>query len=210
MSTEPASADESIVNHHAGHAGCAGLTGLLAGLVMLFFGRSAARLVVDLARVLAADRVVDLGCGPGTAARRAARTGAQVTGVDPSGEMLRIARAVTPARAGVSWLCSGAEHLPMPDASATVLWTVASVHHWSDVRAGLAEAYRVLQPGGRLLAIERLVRSGASGLASHGWTTRQVESFAEMCRDAGFTDVSTEEKPRGRRSAMVVCTAVRP
>lgn len=209
MNAEPADTDELPVNHHADYAGCAGVTGVLAGLAMLLLGRPAARLVVDLAALSAGDRVVDVGCGPGTATRLAARAGARVTGIDPSVEMLRIARAVTRNHPGIGWIHGSAEDLPIPDASATVLWTVASVHHWTDVEAGLAEAHRVLRPGGRLLAIERRVQPGARGLAGHGWTPRQAESFATLCRAAGFTDVSTGERAYGRRTGTVV-RAVRP
>lgn len=209
MNAERASTHEPPVNHHAAFRGCTGVPGLLAGLTMLLFGRPAARLVVDLAELSPGDRVVDIGCGPGNAVRLAATAGARVTGVDPSAEMLRVARAVTRGREDVSWIRGSAEDIPVPDASASVLWTVASVHHWTDVVAGLAQAYRVLRPGGRLLAIERRVDPGARGLASHGWTARQARSFAALCQDAGFTDVSTTERDYGRRRAAVV-QAVRP
>jgi SAM-dependent methyltransferase len=202
--------DELAVNHHADYPGCTGVAGVLAGLAMLLRGRSAARLVVDLAELSVGDRVVDVGCGPGNAVRLAARSGAVATGVDPSADMLRIARAVTRTRDGshdrgaAEWVRASAEDLPVPDAWATVLWTVKSVHHWSDVRAGLSQAYRVLRPGGRLLAIERLVPPGARGLAGHGWTTQQTESFAALCEDAGLSDVSTAQESLGRHSAAVV------
>jgi ubiquinone/menaquinone biosynthesis C-methylase UbiE len=178
-------------------------------------GRSAARLVLDLAELSVGDRVIDVGCGPGNAVRLASRLAAVATGVDPSADMIRIARAVTRDRYGsrgrgaTEWIRASAEDLPIPDASATVLWTVKSVHHCSDVGVGLAQAYRVLQPGGRLLAIERLVQPGARGLASHGWTTQQAESFAALCRCAGFSDVSTAQKSLGSHSAAVV-GAIRP
>lgn len=120
--------DGPAVNHHAAYPGCGGLVGLLGGVGMLAGGRALARRVVDLAGVSAADRVVDVGCGPGNAVRRAARTGAHATGVDPSTAMLRIARLTS--RADLEWVHAGAEELPLPDASATVLWTVRSVHHW--------------------------------------------------------------------------------
>jgi SAM-dependent methyltransferase len=197
------------VNHHAAYPGCSGLTGTLAGLTMLLRTRPFARLVVDLATLSAGDRVVDVGCGPGGAARLAARAGARVTGVEPSAEMLRLARAVTRSREHITWIQGRAESLPIPDSTASVLWTLASVHHWTDVGAGLAQAYRVLRPGGRLLAIERRVEPAATGLASHGWTPRQAESFMALCHDAGFTDLATTERVVGRRTAVVV-RAVRP
>jgi ubiquinone/menaquinone biosynthesis C-methylase UbiE len=83
------------------------------------------------------------------------------------------------------------------------------VHHWGDVRAGLAEAFRVLQRGGRFLAMERRVRPGATGLGSHGWTAQQVDAFAGLCRAVGFVEVGTEERSPGRLSVAVV-QAVRP
>ncbi|MGH3988763.1 MAG: class I SAM-dependent methyltransferase, partial [Pseudonocardiaceae bacterium] len=128
------------VNHHADHPGFAGVTGLLAGLTMILGRGAVARLTADLAAVSDADRVVDVGCGPGAAVREAARRGARVTGVDPAPVMLRLARTLTRNRPAITWADGTAEDLPLPDGSATVLWSVATVHHWTDVTAGLAEA----------------------------------------------------------------------
>jgi len=199
----------TTVNHHADHPGFAGVAGLFIGLVMNVMGRAVARLAVELAAVSGADRVVDVGCGPGTAARAAARQGARVTGVDPAPVMLRLARRLTRDQRAVVWTEGSAEGLPLPDGSATVLWSISTVHHWADVTAGLSEAHRVLVPGGRLLAIERRVSPGATGLASHGWTERQAESFAAQCTAAGFDDVSVQMRTPGRRAVLVV-RAVRP
>jgi ubiquinone/menaquinone biosynthesis C-methylase UbiE len=193
------------VNHHADYPSFAGITGFLAGLTMIVGRGHVARLAVDLTSVSRGDHVVDVGCGPGTAAREAARRGARVTGVDPALVMLQLARLLTPRRMSITWLPGAAEHLPVPDGSATVLWSIATVHHWSDVERGLAQARRVLAPHGRLLAIERRVRAGASGLASHGWTDEQAAAFAAQCRAAGFTDIrlATHHCPR-RRSLLSV------
>ncbi|MFN2478161.1 MAG: class I SAM-dependent methyltransferase [Pseudonocardiaceae bacterium] len=197
------------VNHHADHPGFAGLTGLLIGLIMSLTGRAAARLAADVASVSDADRVIDVGCGPGTAVREAARRGARVTGVDPAPVMLRLARTLTWDRPAITWVDGSAKKLRERDASATVVWSLATVHHWRDVTAGLFEIKRVLAPGGRFLAIERLVRPGATGLASHGWTAQQAESFAAQCRAAGLADVRVENHTPGGR-ALVVVRAVRP
>ncbi|MGV9803058.1 class I SAM-dependent methyltransferase [Mycobacterium sp. NPDC003449] len=192
------------INHHADHPGFAGIPGVLFGLMFLVVGRAKARMAADIAQVSSADHVVDIGCGPGTAARIAAGRGARVTGVDPSSAMLRVARAVTPRRAAAVWSEGTAEALPVPDGSATVVWALATVHHWRDVDAAVAEAHRVLVAGGRLIAIERQSPDGATGLASHGWTGEQAESFASLCRGAGFDDVSVTGRGSGKQAVWVV------
>jgi ubiquinone/menaquinone biosynthesis C-methylase UbiE len=192
------------VNHHADYRGFSGVPGLLASLLFLAMGRTNARLAVDIVSVSAADHVVDIGCGPGVAVRAAARCGARATGIDPAPVMLRVARAVTRGRDGIVWAEGAAEGLPVPTGSATVVWSLATVHHWKDVTKGLAEAHRVLAPGGRVLAIERQVAPDAIGIASHGWTEQQAESFAAQCRTAGFDDVHVEGRSSGRRAAWAV------
>jgi ubiquinone/menaquinone biosynthesis C-methylase UbiE len=192
------------VNHHADHPGVAGPMGLFIALIILLVSRARSRLVADLAALSSSDHVVDIGCGPGNSVRAAARRGARVTGVDPATLMLRLARIVTRDRARVTWLRGSAENLPVPEQSATVVWSVATVHHWADVTAGLAEVRRVLSPGGRFLVIERRVRPGATGLASHGWTDQQANSFADCCRSAGLDDVHIETMKGGRHTLQVV------
>jgi ubiquinone/menaquinone biosynthesis C-methylase UbiE len=192
------------VNHHADHPGFGGVIGLVAALGMLVMGRDYARLATDLASVSDADRVVDLGCGPGTAARSAAQRGATVVGVDPSPMMLRLAGAVTRGQPNITWSQGTAEELPLPDGSATVACSLRTVHHWKDVTAGLAELRRVLAPAGRFLVMERRVQPGATGLASHGWTEQQVESFQAQCRATGFDAVRIDERAAGRGTVWVV------
>jgi ubiquinone/menaquinone biosynthesis C-methylase UbiE len=87
--------------------------------------------------------------------------------------MLRLARILTRSSLLACYLQGGAEALSLPDESASVVWSIASVHHWADLDAGLrGEARRVLRPAGRLVAIERRTQPGARGHASHGWTDR--------------------------------------
>lgn len=120
---------EKPVNHHAGHPGFAGPIGLFVGLTMFVAGRARARWVVDLAAVSDSDHVVDIGCGPGNAARAAARRGARVTGVDPATVMLGLARTLTRDRSHITWVQGSAESLPLPNDSATVVWSVATVRN---------------------------------------------------------------------------------
>lgn len=175
-----------------------------------------AHAVVDASGVTAGDRVVDVGCGPGTAARLAVRRGAVVTGVDPVPLALRLARAfdtlgrargalapgrgaLGPAR-GARWLAGHAEALPLPDGEATLVWAISSLHHWEDVPAGLAEVRRVLRPGGRVVLAERLVERPHA----HALTSRQIDEVSRQVADAGFADVRTETRRAGRRTMALV------
>jgi ubiquinone/menaquinone biosynthesis C-methylase UbiE len=185
-------------NHHAHHSGFSGLTGLLAALSMTRRRGPMARLAIDLTGATAGEDVVDVGCGPGVACRLAATAGMTVTGVDPAPVMLRVARALD-RRGRVSWLAGSAEDLPLPAATADVLWMLSTVHHVPDVELALAEVRRVLRPGGRFLAVERQAERGATGLASHGWLPEQAEALADLARAAGLTDVevAAHSLPRG-------------
>ena len=190
-------------NHHAHHPGFRGLSGLLAAASMTVGRQANAALAIDLAELDASDHVVDIGCGPGAAVRRAARTGARATGIDPAPVMLRVARRLGGGER-VTYRSGAAEALPLTDGSATVAWSISSVHHWPDIDTAVAEVWRVLATGGRFVAIERASEPGATGLASHGWTGVQSEAFAGTARDAGFSDVHIVPSDAGRRRVVAV------
>ena len=183
-------------NHHRTHPGFSGPSGFLAGVSFLFGRDRSAQLAIELSELREGQRLVDIGCGPGIAVEHARARGAEVIGVDPASVMLRIARLRWRARPAVRWQIGTAESLPVDTGWAQVVWSLSTVHHWSDVDAGLIEARRVLQPAGRLLALERLIHdTSAAGAASHGWTHEQAESFAEHCSRHGFVDVAVATHP---------------
>jgi ubiquinone/menaquinone biosynthesis C-methylase UbiE len=191
-------------NHHAHYGKFSGPAGLVAALSMVVGRTGDARSAARLGGLGSGDVVVDIGCGPGVAVRHAARVGAAVTGVDPAPVMLRVARLLTPSRRNVRYLEGVAEALPVPDHSANVVWSIASVHHWTDLDAALEEVRRALEPGGRFVAIERRTIAGAHGLASHGWTDAQAAAFADRCREHGFDNVRVDHNPTPRRSTVSV------
>ncbi len=168
-----------------------------------FYGRfnrdpASNRLVVSLARLTPEDRALEIGCGPGAALAGAATVIAatQLAAVDPTpGFVERAARRVP----GADVRLATAEALPFPDATFTVAWSVAAVHHWTDRDKGLAEAVRVLAPGGRLLLVERhLRRSG------HGITDAQAAEVMSRLRELGVEEVAAEEHRAGRERFLVV------
>ena len=189
-----------------GHERFQGASGLVIGAVMLVGRGAVSRLVADLAGVGPADRVLDVGCGPGGAAREAARRGGAVTGVDPAPLMLALGRYLSRGRSGrgIVFVQGTAEALPVPDRSVTVAWAISSAHHWADVAAGLGELHRVLEPGGRLIIAERLARPGTRGHATHGFTRAQAAETAAAAQAAGFAGSAHETHRAGRRMLAVV------
>ena len=193
----------AVPNHHAHYRGFSGLMGVVAALSMVTGREGDARLAVQLSGLQAGEAVVDVGCGPGAAVRHAARLGATVVGVDPANVMVRTARALTRPSKQVRYVEGTAENLPLLDASADVVWSIATAHHLADVDSALHEARRVLKVGGRLVVIEKRREAGAHGLASHGWTDGQATAFADRCRAAGFADVRVQDAV-GRGPALAV------
>jgi SAM-dependent methyltransferase len=110
---------------------------------------------LGLGAVLPGQTVLDLGSGPGLdsllAARRVGPTG-KVVGVDLCLEMVEKARrnAVLLGLHNVEFLHAGIEKLPLPDASVDVAISNGVFNLCPDKPGVLAEAFRVLRPGGRL------------------------------------------------------------
>ncbi|HVV36418.1 MAG TPA: class I SAM-dependent methyltransferase [Acidimicrobiales bacterium] len=196
--------ETSVPNHHAHHRPFSGLSGFLIGVSFVFGRDQVGEFAADVAGLHSGDRVVDIGCGPGVAARLARRRGAaSVVGVDPAAVMLRLGRVLTPF-GGAKFRHGSAEHLPLDDGSVDVAWSLSTVHHWQDLDAGLDEVRRVLVPGGRFVAIEANTTNGASGHGAHGWTDDQAEGFVTACRSHGFADVRTERRVADRRPRIAV------
>ena len=99
-----------------------------------------------LAGRLAGADVVDVAAGTGIATRALAARGAHVTAVELSGAMLS---ELVPASPGVRAVQGSGNALPLADSCADLI-TYAQAWHWMDAPRALAEARRVLRPGGVL------------------------------------------------------------
>jgi len=102
---------------------------------------------------LSCKRILDIGCGGGTLAKRLSEDGAAVTGIDPGDAALAQARAAVPE---ARFEAASGEALPFPDARFDGAVLLNALHHVPDPTAALVEAARVLVPGGTLVVVEPL------------------------------------------------------
>jgi arsenite methyltransferase len=105
------------------------------------------------------ERVLDIGCGPGFLTAEMAEevgSGGRVDGVDPSESMLAVARRreTAPGAAPISLHAGDALTLPFEDGTFDAAVSTQVLEYVDDVPAALAEAFRVLRPGGRLVVLD--------------------------------------------------------
>ena len=103
--------------------------------------------LLDAGGVAAGSRVLDVACGPGYVAAAAAERGAAVVGIDFAEAAVAVARRQYPA---LEFHVGSAEDLPFPDAEFDAVVMNFGLLHVAQPEKALAEAYRVLPPGGRV------------------------------------------------------------
>jgi ubiquinone/menaquinone biosynthesis C-methylase UbiE len=174
-----------------------GPKGWLAAHVVARLTGDANRWMVDCLAVGGHDRVIDVGCGPGLAVAYAAEaTLGPVVGVDASETMVRHAgrRNRAAARQGrVEIRRADAARLPYPDAHFSKAGSLNSLQFWPSPEQGLAELYRVLEPGGRVAVVLMARSDDPEGPSSPPWI---AETAARM-EAAGFVELETGSRSFG-------------
>ncbi len=120
------------------------------------------------------ERILDLGCGDGQLTHRIAATGAIVTAIDASAEMVAAARSL-----GVAADQGRAESLPYPDGSFDAVFSNAVLHWVRGQDDMMEQVRRVLRPGGRFVA----------EMGGHGNIAAIRVGFAAVLARHGFSEL---------------------
>jgi len=155
-----------------------------------------------LAQIKAGDKVLDVGCGSGRltmAAQGWAGADGEVVGLDPSPEMIQVARQnAARAELKTKFELGAVESMPFPDASFDVVLNRLMLHHLpGDLKQrGLAEMRRVLKPGGVCLVVDfeppkyglprMIVKNHLTPMADV-----DVRKYVPLLEQAGFTNIET-------------------
>ncbi len=119
-------------------------------------GRSWAAWARALGHLLPPLEVADIGCGEGYLTLEAARWAAHVTAIDRSPDVLARGRALAARRrvTNVTWKRGELTKLPLADHAVDVALLSQALHHATDPARALAEAARIVRPGGRVLVLD--------------------------------------------------------
>lgn len=171
------------------------------------------------ARITAGDRVLDAGCGVGgSSVWLAENVGASVVGINLSARQLEIAGQLAAAH-GVSamtqFCVQNYNDIKFPDGSFDVVWGLESICYAESKERFLAEAARVLKPGGRLVVADGfLKREGLRGRERlhldawlEGWAVPNLASVSGFRRcleklnfkNVEFTDITDNVMPSSKK-----------
>jgi ArsR family transcriptional regulator len=175
-------------------------------------GRSWAAWSRALGLLLPPLRVADLGCGEGYLTIEASRWAASVVGVDRSSAVLARARTLAQRRRAkhITWKRGDLEQLPLAAASVDLALLSQSLHHAVDPSRAIAEAVRILVPGGRLLILD--LREHEEGWVRDRLGDRTLgfsdAQLRQLLTDAGLTGVRTSPGARKAGSPFAVLLAI--
>ncbi|MGK9462167.1 methyltransferase domain-containing protein [Streptomyces sp. G6] len=152
--------------------------------------------------VEAGDAVVDVGCGAGRAEAELVERGVTAVGVDPDGRMLAVAGSRWPE---VDFRRAGAYGLLLADDSVHGYRADKAFHELAEPERALAEAQRVLVPGGRIVLVGQdwdifvidsddpgLTRTIVHARADMAAGPRAARRYRNLLLKVGFSTVTVE------------------
>ncbi len=173
-------------------------------------GRSWAAWARALGHLLPPLEIADLGCGDGYLTIEAARFARRVVAVDRSAAALARAKQLARRKhAKIEWKRGELEQLPLKDASVDVAVLSQALHHAASPAKALAEAARIVRPGGRVLVLDlrRHQEQWVRDRLGDAWLGFDDAELERLLRSAGLTDIRMNVGARRARDPFTVLIA---
>jgi len=175
-------------------------------------GRSWAAWSRALGLLLPAVDVADLGCGEGYLTIEAAHWASRVYAIDRSTAVLSRAKQMAQRRRvkNITWKKGELEKVPLPDGSVDIAIASQALHHAADPARALAEAWRILRPGGRVLILDlrKHEETWVQDNLGDQWLGFDPGQLETLLREAGFHDVTVRSGARKAGDPFAVLIAV--
>ena len=179
-------------------------------------GKSWAGWARALGHLLPPMRVADLGCGEGYLTIEASRWASEVIAVDRSAAVLDRARELAARRkvSNITWKTGDLENLPLEDESVDVALLSQALHHAEDPSRAIAEAARIVSPGGRVLLLDLREHNETWVRDRLGdrWTGFSEETLRTLLRGAGLDQIKITVGARrnGDPFTVLIASGVKP
>ena len=158
-------------------------------------GKSWKSIAEALLRLMPPMVIADLGAGEGAFSLLLAQRAKKVIAVDTSAKMIEVAReqALRNGVKNVEFRLGDMEEVPIKAATADLVWISQSLHHALHPGRALAEANRILRPGGRIVILDLVKHrfEEARELYADEWLGFSETDLESMLEEAGFHDVQT-------------------
>ena len=139
--------------------------------------------------------IADLGAGEGTSSQLLARRAKKVIAVDNSEKMVEFGSSLARAHGvkNLEYRLGDLEELPIKKGEVDVAFFSQSLHHAQHPPRALAEAFRIVKPGGRVIILDLLKHhfEEARALYADVWLGFSEVELRRMLSDAGFQNITT-------------------
>lgn len=155
---------------------------------------------VNLAQVKPGESILEIGCGTGTltlAAKRKAGASGKAFGIDIIPGMIKISQEkAAQANENIQFQIGSIDNIPFPENQFDVVMCSFMIFHMSENtrRKGIAEIYRVLKPGGRLLVLDlamptQLLSRLIAKILFGGFLQHELQELLPLMETSGFSDI---------------------
>jgi ArsR family transcriptional regulator len=168
-------------------------------------------------RLAPAIDVADLGAGEGLVSQLLARRARQIWCIDSSQKMVEVGTALAEKNglANLSYKLGDIERVPLPDGSVDLAILSQALHHARRPQTAVAEAFRILRPGGQLLVLDLREHDFEKAREIYadvwlGFTVAALHGFLEKAGFHAIDVVNVAREPEAPHFETLLASGTKP